>query len=222
MIFMAVNKVVKGSEVIIDLTSDTVTSSDHIMEGYVGHLADGVRVTGTGRSISATEHIIHFDFEDGTDVDISVYYDSTFVSSAITATTPTTYDSKTVESASLDGVAWYVKSTETWETVWNNSVNYYPDDNADYPYCWISDLGETTIPVGSTWRVTFDGVEYRLTGFMYENNGWIGNPKWGGGVDNGVDVPFGFWITPWGAWSGSANVADVSSHMVKIERLVVS
>lgn len=35
--------------VLIDLTGDTVTSSDHIMQGYVGHLADGSQVTGTGQ-----------------------------------------------------------------------------------------------------------------------------------------------------------------------------
>lgn len=47
---MANNKVVKSDgTIIIDLSQDTVTSSDHIMEGYVGHLADGSQVTGTGK-----------------------------------------------------------------------------------------------------------------------------------------------------------------------------
>lgn len=45
-----VNKVVKSDgTTLIDLTSDTVTSSDHIMSGYVGHLANGSQVTGTGQ-----------------------------------------------------------------------------------------------------------------------------------------------------------------------------
>lgn len=44
-----VNKVIKSNgETIIDLTQDTVTSSDHIMSGYTGHLASGAQVTGTG------------------------------------------------------------------------------------------------------------------------------------------------------------------------------
>lgn len=47
---MAVNKVVRSDgTTLIDLTGDTVTSSDHIMSGYVGHLADGTQVTGTGQ-----------------------------------------------------------------------------------------------------------------------------------------------------------------------------
>jgi len=51
---MAVNKVVRSDgTALIDLTSDTVTSANHIMEGYVGHLADGTSVEGTG-TISAS------------------------------------------------------------------------------------------------------------------------------------------------------------------------
>lgn len=163
-----VNKVVTSSgTTLIDLTGDTVTSSDHIMQGYVGHLADGSQVTGTGqgggtgaisvvdttdshggtvRTItaidisdttavasdvaqgkyfytadgtktagtasggstpSATQHSIYFEFSDGTDVTITAYYDSSFISDAITATEPTTYGGKTVTLAQLDGVAWY-------------------------------------------------------------------------------------------------------------------
>lgn len=45
---MANNKVVKSDgTVLIDLSQDTVTSSDHIVAGYVGHLADGTQVTGS-------------------------------------------------------------------------------------------------------------------------------------------------------------------------------
>ena len=48
---MAVNKVVKiDGSVIIDLSTDTVTSSAHIMAPYIGHLADGTQVVGTGQS----------------------------------------------------------------------------------------------------------------------------------------------------------------------------
>lgn len=43
-----VNKVVTSNgTTLIDLTGDTVTSAAHIMQGYVGHLADGSQVTGT-------------------------------------------------------------------------------------------------------------------------------------------------------------------------------
>ncbi len=42
------NKVTFNNQTLIDLSQDTVTSAAHIMSGYVGHLADGSQVTGTG------------------------------------------------------------------------------------------------------------------------------------------------------------------------------
>lgn len=51
---MAIAKLVLNSDTQIDLTTDTVASSDHIMEGYVGHLRNGTSVTGTGK-IAASE-----------------------------------------------------------------------------------------------------------------------------------------------------------------------
>lgn len=56
---MAINKVVYSGTTLIDLTGDTVTSSDHIMEGYVGHLADGSQVTGTGSGGSVSAQTIY-------------------------------------------------------------------------------------------------------------------------------------------------------------------
>ena len=45
------NKVVAGNQTLIDLSQDTVTLASHIMAGFVGHLADGTQVTGTGGSV---------------------------------------------------------------------------------------------------------------------------------------------------------------------------
>ena len=42
------NKVTAGGNTLIDLSQDTVTQASHIMAGYVGHLADGTQVEGTG------------------------------------------------------------------------------------------------------------------------------------------------------------------------------
>lgn len=61
----------------------------------------------SGTAPAATSHTIYFEFDDETSATITAYYDSTFISNAITATTPTTYDSKTVTLAQLDGVTWY-------------------------------------------------------------------------------------------------------------------
>lgn len=52
---MAINKVIYGNSTLIDLTSDTVTQASHIVSGYVGHLADGTVVTGTGSGGSYTD-----------------------------------------------------------------------------------------------------------------------------------------------------------------------
>ena len=59
---MAVNKVAKSDgTVLIDLTADTVTSAEHIMSGFIGHLANGTQVTGTGQGGSSG-----LEFETGT------------------------------------------------------------------------------------------------------------------------------------------------------------
>lgn len=60
-----------------------------------------------GSAPSATRHTIYFEFEDETTETEYAYYDDSFISSAITATTPTTRGGKTVTSAQLDGVEWY-------------------------------------------------------------------------------------------------------------------
>ena len=46
---MAKNKFVYNGNVLIDLSTDTVSSPAHIVSGYVGHLRDGTQVTGTGQ-----------------------------------------------------------------------------------------------------------------------------------------------------------------------------
>lgn len=41
------NKIVLNGQTLIDLSNDTVDSSDDIVEGLVGHLNNGTSVTGT-------------------------------------------------------------------------------------------------------------------------------------------------------------------------------
>lgn len=66
-----------------------------------------VRFYENGGTPSQTQHTILFEFEDTTSASITAYYDSTFISDAIRATTPTTYNNKTVTLAQLDGTTWY-------------------------------------------------------------------------------------------------------------------
>lgn len=57
---MAVSKVVlSDGRTLIDLSEDTVTDASHIMSGYVGHLANGSKVTGTGQGGSGSAQAIY-------------------------------------------------------------------------------------------------------------------------------------------------------------------
>lgn len=48
---MATNKVVYGSETLIDLSGDTLTSGDQLLAGVVAHARDGSTITGTASPV---------------------------------------------------------------------------------------------------------------------------------------------------------------------------
>lgn len=60
-----------------------------------------------------TEHIIHLEFSDSSETDISLNYDNSLIGTMITAYEPSTwtYSNKTVMLAELDGTAWYDKQS---------------------------------------------------------------------------------------------------------------
>lgn len=180
-----------------------------------------VRFYENGGSPSATQHTILFEFTDETTQSITGYWDSSFISDAITATEPTTIGQKTVDSASLDGTAWYTKPTGSWETLFDGNASLEVD--TPYPYFWIPELADVVIPLGSVWRITFDGTPYvcTVTQTIGDYGGTIGNPLYSDGTDDGSDVPLNLYHTPWGAWSGAAD-ASAGSHTLKVERQIVA
>ena len=203
----------------LDISDTTAVASD-VASGKYFYTAAGVKTQGTasGGSPSQTQHSIYFEFSDSTNTTITAYYDSTFISDAITATTPTTYGGKTVTLAQLDGVTWYSYTPGTWETVFNGTTSLISD--TPYPYFWIASLSNTSIPVGSTWRVTMDGVQSgNLVATNSQYGGMIGNPLYSGGSDDGSGLKYDFFNAGWGAWSGGADMT-AGDHTVKIERLV--
>lgn len=91
----------------LDISDTTAVAAD-VAQGKYFYTAAGVKTAGTGSSgsPSATAHTIYFEFSDNTNTTITGYWDDSFISDAITATTPTTYGQKTVTLAQLDGVTW--------------------------------------------------------------------------------------------------------------------
>jgi len=173
-----------------------------------------VNVSGGGGGL--TEHTIHLDFTDSTDEDVSVDYDDSWIASLIATSTPPNYGAKIVDAAYLDGVQWYIR--ETWELVWEGNARANGD--TPYNYFWISALSDVYPTMGSVWRITADGVEYRCTTSAYGGNICIGNTKYNGGPDTGSDAPFSFYNAGWGAMVGDTELAGEVDHTLKFERLV--
>lgn len=214
----------------LDISDTTATAADVLNSKYF-YTAQGVKTQGTATGGGgATHHTIHLEFSDSTDTDIDVYYDDSLIGTMITAYQPSTwtYSNKTVYVAELDNVEWYnvTPSPATWETLFNGTESLEAED--PYPYFWIEQLGNTSIPVGSVWRITLNSVEYILTATAWSTSmssqitSIIGNPLYSGGTDDGSGVPFNLFWSPWGAWSGGANLSANTPYPLKIERQVTS
>lgn len=161
-----------------------------------------------GSAPSATRHVLYFEYEDETNETVYAYYDDALIGPAITATTPTTHNNKTVTLAQLDGTTWYSytptptppEPSGNWTTIFDSTVQIL--DNTPYNQFWISALSEVYPAVGEIWRITINGTAYTCTAHEEDGTVYIGNPLYDGGTDDGSNIPFCFYNLEWGAWSG--------------------
>lgn len=218
-----VNKVVQSNgTTLIDISDTTAVAAD-VASGKYFYLASGQKIAGTGSggggTPSQTQHTILFEFEGTTTASITAYYDSTFISDAITATTPTEYGGKTVQEASLDGVAWYTKPSEDWSVLYDGSVTF--GSQSPYNQIWIGSLGSLQPVVGEVYRVTIDGTVYNLTAHEDDGRIYIGNPKYDWGTDDGSGTPFCLFNGGYGSLQGWTELS-ATSHTLKIEKKVTA
>lgn len=120
-----------------------------------------------GGTPSATSHTIYFEFSGNTNTTITGYWDDSFISDAITATTPTTYGQKTVTLAQLDGVTWYEVSGDI--PLNTELVDYTAVTTGE---C-VDDDG--TIISGGSWLCVTDylPIDSSMT-FTFINLSWYG------------------------------------------------
>lgn len=212
-----------------DLDTKTITlngtydAEDDNVDGYsevTVNVANGATMTevantyGTGVVItsaqgagpSATRHTIYFEFEDESSTTIYAYYDSAFVGNAITATTPTTYDNKTVTSAQLDGVEWYSYNPSAiplntelidYSKVTNNMAIYSDGSIQETEWIGVSDYtaidpAMTFTFKGNCWYyIAFYDSSKALLGvlYIYDNSTVSGNV--GTGTLSPSNIPAG-------------------------------
>lgn len=158
----------------LDISDSTLETADQLAQGITGYNKLGVKLTGTGGGTpSATQHTIYFEFSDSTNTTITAYYDSTFISDAITATTPKTYGGKTVTLAQLDGVTWYEPADIPLNTqlIDYNDVltGYTVDDDGSIISSDAWNCVTDFTPINPTMTFSFMCRQYAAIGF-YDNN----------------------------------------------------
>lgn len=163
----------------LDISDTTAVASD-VAQGKYFYTAQGVKTAGTGSggSPSATQHSIYFEFSDSTNTTITAYWDDSFISNSITATTPTTYGGKTVTLAQLDGVTWYEVSGDiplNTELVDYTKVRtgYIVDSNGDIVASDAWECVTDYIPIDPSMTFSFKVSNYDNVGFYTSSKAMV-------------------------------------------------
>lgn len=202
-------------------TLTTVNNQTRVLETAGTWMEDDITLTDvtSGGAPSQTQHTILFEFEDSTSASITAYWDGTFISDAIKATTPTSYGGKTVQEASIDGYTWYIKPSENWNILFDESSTF--QEGSPNNSIWIPSLANLHPAVGEVYRVTIDGTVYNLTAHEDEGVVYIGNPLYDWGTDDGSGVPFCLFNNNYGALQGWTELS-AAEHTIKIEKQVTT
>lgn len=185
----------------LDISDTTAVASD-VAQGKYFYTAQGIKTAGTGSggSPSATQHTIYFEFSDSTNTTITAYWDDSFISNSITATTPTTYGGKTVTLAQLDGVTWYEPASIPLNTQLIDFASvrtgYTIDDNGDIisSDAWNCVTDYTAIE--STMTFSFKCRQYASIGFYDSGKNAIGTVQADSIKDSATDYVASGSLTP--------------------------
>lgn len=222
-----------------DLTTKTITLNgtydpdDDNADGYsevTVNVANGASMTevqnayGTelvitsapGSAPSATRHTLYFEYEDETTETEYAYYDDSFISSAITATTPTTRGGKTVTSAQLDGVEWYSYTptptpSGNYTTLYDGSVTTF-DDDGDNKFT-VPEMSSIWASDGDIYRVTINGTEYITQGTTANGTVIFGNVDF---FSTQTGMPFDFYHLTGAYWEGF--MREAGTYTFKVEK----
>ena len=196
--------------------SDTTAVASDVASGKYFYTAAGIKTQGTGSGGGgATEHTIHLELSDGTDVDIEVDYDDSLIATMITSYAPSgwTYGGKLVDTASLDNVKWFdrnaiplntelvVLSDCTDHTILDDGTGEIltpaQDPNAEWfmtsDYIYIDRTMTFTARSAYWFAVCFyDSSKNYLTYIAPYQNGWTENPgnsNYGIGTLSSSNIP---------------------------------
>lgn len=166
---------------------------------------------------SATRHTLYFEYEDETTETEYAYYDDSFISSAIMATTPTTRNNKTVTLAQLDGTTWYSYTptpSGNYETIFDGTVT------TNGGQAIISSLSDYYFAQNETYRVTVDGATYICTTAINNDVVTLGNFALYSDISAEGDYPFLFFNIGWGGVYCYIQNGGNTSHAIKLEKQV--